>query len=90
VRKNAAILCLILWAITLAADADTASEIDHLLGFIEASDLHARRFRRPASRCRRRDRRLGQCGNRPRLIRQPRSISQKSGRAAWFKAAKSR
>jgi hypothetical protein len=38
VRKNAAILCLILWAITLAADADTASEIDHLLGFIEASD----------------------------------------------------
>ena len=36
--KNAAVLCLILWAITRVAYADTASEIDHLLGFIEASD----------------------------------------------------
>ncbi|MGB5734506.1 MAG: DUF5329 domain-containing protein [Thiohalocapsa sp.] len=36
--KTAAVLCLILWAITLAAYADTASEIDHLLDFIQASD----------------------------------------------------
>ncbi len=27
-----------MWAITLAAYADTQSEIDHLLGFIETSD----------------------------------------------------
>ena len=37
-RKNTAIVWLILWTITLAADADTASEIDHLLNFIGASD----------------------------------------------------
>ena len=36
--KNTTALFLILWAISLAAYADTQSEIDHLLGFIETSD----------------------------------------------------
>lgn len=36
--KNATALCLIFSAITLAVYADTQSEIDHLLGFIETSD----------------------------------------------------